>query len=188
MAAALTAVVITALTVGCTSNADESAPPTLTQANARQRIESYMMATLNALPRGVRLTLAPERLVEGRSADQLVQPMATAPCDGDLNDTTGPVKAQVVYYVSGIASGQADQYFTDVRKYWASQGWNVTETELAVQSIAATSDGYQLIVRHGNATDDGVGPDVLILGGTSPCFSRTATGTTSPLPTVVEQR
>ncbi|MFB7718183.1 hypothetical protein [Nocardia sp. NPDC056100] len=113
---------------------------------------------------------------------------ASAPCDGDPNDTTGPVKTQVVYYVSGIESGQADQYFTDVRKYWGSQRWNVTETELAVQSIAATSDGYQLIVRHGNAIDDGVGPDVLILGGTSPCFSRTATGTTTPLPTVVEQR
>ncbi|WP_330183197.1 hypothetical protein OHB26_05810 [Nocardia sp. NBC_01503] len=186
LAAALIAAMLVP-TAGCTSKATESDAPTLTESSARQRIESYLTATLNALPRGVRLTLTPDRLAEGRSADQLIQPMTAAPCDGDLNDTAGPVKTQVVYYVSGIPSGQAGQYLIAVRKYWADQRWNVTETELTVQSIAATSDGYQLIVRHGNATD-GVGTDVLIIGGTSPCYSRTAAGTTAPLPTVIEQQ
>ncbi|GAB4587067.1 hypothetical protein [Nocardia sp. IFM 10818] len=187
MIVALLAVTILIPTAGCVASDDESAPSTLTLPSARQRIEAYLTDTLNALPAGVRLTLIPERLAEGRSADELVKPMAAAPCDGDMNDTAGPVKTQVVYYVSGIPADHADQYFTQVKKYWVSRLWNMTETELTVQAIAATADGYQLFVRHGNATDDGVGDDVLILGGTSPCFLRSAT-TTAPLPTVIEQR
>ncbi|WP_306365686.1 hypothetical protein [Nocardia sp. CC227C] len=175
---------------GCASSDDEQPPsPVLTQVDARQRIEAYLTETLNALPTGVRLTLSPERLpAEGPSADEFPPPMAAAPCDGDMNDTAGPVKAQVLYYLSGIPSGQANQYYTKVMKYWVSRLWNVTETELTIQAMAATDDGYQLVVRHGNAAEDGVGEDVLILAGTSPCFPRTATAeSTVPLPARVEQ-
>lgn len=55
------------------------------------------------------------------------------------------------------------------------------------QANAVTHDGYLPGVILGKASDAN-SRDGLALAGTSPCFLNTATGTATPLPTIIEQR
>ncbi|MBF6106211.1 hypothetical protein IU500_19430 [Nocardia terpenica] len=141
-----------------------------------------MTDTLDTLPPGVKLTELPQQFPTDRSPQE-IQARPTVACSNDLNDTTGPVKAQVVYYISGIPAGKESDYYRSVIKAWQDKKWNVTEPQRSVEADAVTTDGYFLSVRHGG--DQGFADDTVGLAGVSTCFPKSATGTTSPLPTEI---
>ncbi len=163
-----------------------SSAPVLNEAAAQDRIRQYLTETLDALPPGTTLTAAPAR-ADGRTADPDLRDLPAAPCDGDLNNTTGPKKAQVWYWVTGIPAGKTGDYLTSIMRIWRDRLWNVTPIEPDVQANAVTHDGYLLIVARAKA-NDGTTQDELSLAGTSPCFPNSATGTATPLPTAINQR
>ncbi|MFE3187763.1 hypothetical protein ACFXHA_02065 [Nocardia sp. NPDC059240] len=158
----------------------------LTEATAQDRIRQYLTETLNALPPGAALS-APPSEVDGKKPEVDLRNLPAAPCDGDLNNITGPKKAQVWYWLTGVPVTKTADYFNDIVRIWRDRLWNVTPIKAGEQSNAVTTDGYLLAVILGKAsnTDSENG---LALAGTSPCFPNTATGTTTPLPVTIEQR
>lgn len=129
---------------------------------------------------------APPTEVDGKKPEVDLRNLPAAPCDGDLNDTTGPKKAQVWYWLQGVPSGRTGDYFNDIVRTWRDRLWNVTPIKPGEQANAVTNDGYLLGVILGKASDSN-SEDGLALAATSPCFPNTATGTATPLPTIIEQ-
>lgn len=158
----------------------------LNESVAQTTIQRYFTETLNALPAGVRLT-APASQGNGQKPDFDLANLPAVPCDGNPDNATGPRKAQVVYFITGIPEGKAGQYFDSVVRIWSDRMWQVWPIKPEEQSNAVTHDGYLLAVGRAPATN-GIGADGLSLAGTSPCFPPTATGTATPLPTAIEHR
>lgn len=183
-----------AVIVGCSSGDNPPAPSPATSAapavaqlsetSARDRIQHYLQETLDALPRGLRLTTTPEH--PGDVPPNLLRARPSLPCDGDLNNTTGPVKTQIQYWTSGIPNSQGAKYFDLIEQTWRDRGWPVTEPEPSIQASTSTPDGYTLITRKGSPFGQ-LGDDTLALAGISPCFTK-STESTVPLPPVIEQR
>lgn len=159
----------------------------LSEVTARDRIQSYLQETLDALPQGTRLTALPDKN-EGRVDENLLRASPLVQCDGDLNNTTGPVRVQVLYWISGVPTGQGQQIFDVIERNWRDRGWNVAEPEASIQATATTPDGYPLSVRQGSTVGK-LGDDIVYIAGISPCFPKSAVGTTTtPLPTVIAHR
>ncbi|WP_194832849.1 hypothetical protein [Nocardia sp. XZ_19_369] len=158
----------------------------LNESLAQTAIQRYLTETLNALPPGVSLS-APLTEANGQKVEFDLANLPAVPCDGNPDSTTGPKKAQVFYFITGIPKGKAAEYFNSVVRIWSDRLWQVWPIKPDEQSNAVTNDGYLLAVARAQA-GNGSGQDGLSLAGTSPCFPNTATGTATPLPTVIEHR
>ncbi|NQE87452.1 hypothetical protein [Nocardia terpenica] len=169
---------------GCSGHSPSSTGQ-LNETTARDKIQKYLTETLNALPPGVALTLPP-REPNGQKPEFDVANLGPAPCDGDPNDTTGPKKAQVWYFLTGVPAGKVGDYFTAVVHIWRDRLWQVWPMK-DTQSNTVTHDGYLLAVARFKNSDPNR-EDGLALAGTSPCFPNSATGTATPLPSSIEHR
>ncbi|WP_019930710.1 hypothetical protein [Nocardia sp. BMG111209] len=163
--------------IGCSDSKGEHVTTALTEAVARDQIIAYFTETLQALPAGVRLSLTP-----ANTDLTALDPSITVPCNDRSGDTSGPVQAQIAYWVVGVPNGQTSRYFGLIRDTWTGKGYRLAPQSDARRASTVTPDGYSLAVQ-----DAGKGDGSLSLSAGSPCFPESAKGTTAPQPTEIQR-
>lgn len=151
----------------------------LTEAAARDRINAYLLETLQALPAGVGLSRKPDNpdLANlGEGAAILV------PCNDSDRAADGPEQVQARYWVVGIPPGQNARYFELIRSIWTGRGYSLQQDADSLWAPVRTPDGYGLVVRYVSDKDHSVS----ITAG-SPCFPKSGEGTTTPQPTEIQR-
>jgi hypothetical protein len=151
----------------------------LTEAAARERITTYLLETLAALPPRVGLSRTPDNpnfatLTHGAAI--------TVPCNDSDLVTDGPVQAQIAYWVVGVPPGQTARYFDLIRDVWTRRGWALSPDADSRWAPVATPDGYGLNVQNARKGDGS-----LSITAGSPCFPKSGEGTTTPQPTELKR-
>jgi hypothetical protein len=149
----------------------------LTEAAARERITTYLLETLAALPPGVGLSRTPDN----PNLATLDEPVRVPCNDSDLV-TDGPVQVQIRYWVVGVPAGQTARYFELIRDVWTRRGWALSPDSDSRWAPVATPDGYGLNVQNARKGDGS-----LSIAAGSPCFPQSAEGTTTPQPTELKR-
>jgi hypothetical protein len=157
-----------------TAAMDES----LTEAKARERINTYLVETLKALPPSVGLSRTPDNPELGTLGNEAA---ISVPCTDGAPTPETPLQAQIGYWIVGIPSGQVQRYFSRIHEIWTGKGWKLSPESDARWATVVTPDGYSLTVQ-----DAGKGDGSLSLTAGSPCFPASAQGTTSPQPTEIK--
>lgn len=169
--------------VGCTHHNDNhkgvGVEPNLTEAAARERINTYLVETLKALPPGVGLSRKPDN---PNLAELGNEAAITVPCNDSDLVTDGPVQAQIGYWVIGVPPGDNARYFGLIRDSWTQRGWSLNPASDARWASVATPDGYSLSLK-----DAGKGDGSLSIVAGSPCFPTSGKGTTTPQPTEISR-
>ncbi|MFI5776955.1 hypothetical protein [Nocardia sp. NPDC051570] len=151
----------------------------LTEAAARDHINTLLVDTLRALQPGVSLSRKPDNPNLGAFGDEAA---ITVPCDDSDLRTDGPVQLQIRYWLVGVPLGQNTHYFDLIRDYWTSQGFRLHPGADSRSTPVITPDGYRL-----NVQDAGKGDGSLSIGAGSPCFPQSGKGTTTPQPTEIKR-
>ncbi|MBO0853407.1 MAG: hypothetical protein J2P18_06525 [Nocardia sp.] len=173
---ALAAVVV--LFAGCGNHKGDKGVPmntTVTESAARERITAYFLDTLRALPPGVGLSRTPQNPDLSAFKDDAA---ISVPCDDNNDDPRKPEQAQLAYWVVGVPAGQDSHYFELIRNYWTGRGFRLNPDSDSRWAAVWTQDGYSLSVKNA-----GKGDGSLSVGAGSPCFPKSAAGTTTPQPT-----
>jgi hypothetical protein len=168
-----TLLVFGSLIAGCDDH--KGVGMSLSEAGARERINTYFIDTLRALPAEVGLSLKPENRDLGA-----LSPGFAVPCNDRSGDTSGPVQVQIRYWVTGVPAGQTAHYFQLIRNVWTQRGYRPDPNPEPDWAAFRTSDGYGLVVQ-----DAGKGDGSLSISAGSPCFPESAQGATSPQPTLI---
>ncbi|MBO0853409.1 MAG: hypothetical protein J2P18_06535 [Nocardia sp.] len=93
----------------------------LTETIARERITTYLLETLAAMPPGVGLSWIPDNPDLGTAGPASA---GTVPCNDRDTETGGPEEVQISYWVTGVPPGQDARYFDLMRNFWTSRGWD----------------------------------------------------------------
>lgn len=169
--------------VGCTHHSDNrkgiGVETNLTEAAARERINTYFVDTLKALPAGVGLSLTPDNPHLGALGRESA---ITVPCNDSNLVTDSPVQAQIGYWVVGVPDGENTRYFGLIRDSWTQRGWSLNPASDPRWASVATPDGYSLAVQ-----DAGKGDGSLSITAGSPCFPQSGKGTSTPQPTEISR-
>lgn len=175
-------VAVAGLLTGCGNNKVDkgvAVDTTLTEAAARERITAYFLDTLRALPPGVGLSRVPQNPnLAALGEDAAI----SVPCDDNNDDPRKPEQAQLGYWVVGVPAGQDSHYFELIRNYWTGRGFRLNPDSTSRWAAVWTPDGYSLSVKNA-----GMGDGSLSLDSGSPCYPRSAKGTTSPQPTELKR-
>ncbi|KZM70450.1 hypothetical protein [Nocardia terpenica] len=162
------------LLTGCGKHKGAQMDSPLTEAAAREQINTYLLDTLEALPPGVGLSRTPDNPNLGTLGTGAAN---TVPCEDDNSNPDGPVQAQTSYWVVGVPRGQNDHYFQLIRDYWTGRGFHLHPGSDSRWAAVMTPDQYRL-----NVQDAGKGDGSLSIGAGSPCFPKAAKGTATPQP------
>ncbi|MFI5776264.1 hypothetical protein [Nocardia sp. NPDC051570] len=146
----------------------------LTEATARERINTYLLEALQALPPGAALSHQPDNPGLGAFGDEAA---ITVPCEDSDVHTGGPEQVQIRYWVVGIPAGRNAHYFEVVRDTWIGRGYRLESDVNSAWAPVRTPDGYGLVVRYVSAKEQS-----LSITAGSPCFPRANLGTTTPQP------
>ncbi len=145
---ALAAVVVTLVLGGCGGTApgkDDAMQPTLTRAQATERIKSYIKQTVAELPQTAKL--------------DLIGYVDSLPCGGDdwlAEETDGRVRVEYTYSIKGLTIADYPKHFDTVERYWESRGYRQRRFDkngLSVQMIHTDPDGFRLdLTTNGDGT------------------------------------
>lgn len=146
---------VAALVAGCGSSVDRN----LSDRKARAQVYEYLRRTLDALPKGVTLSLKAD-------VDRPSLPLGTTvSCSEDSTSGSTPADFSAAYWVNGIPNGKQAEYVDHMVRLWKSWGWTKRNQSDPEQSVFDSPDGYSLDV---NNADNG--PGGVSISGTSPCF------------------
>jgi hypothetical protein len=151
----------------------------LTEAAARERITTYLLETLAALPPGVGLSRTPDNPNLAAFGDEAA---ITVPCNDSDLVTDGPVQAQIAYWVVGVPTGQTARYFDLIRDVWTRRGWALRPDSDSRWAPVLIPDGYVLTL-----LDARKGDGSLSITAGSPCFPQSGVGTTTPQPSELKR-
>ncbi|WP_024800132.1 hypothetical protein [Nocardia sp. BMG51109] len=175
-------IAVMAMLTGCGGESNDKGvqvDSSLTEATARERINTYLSETLQALPPGVGLSRTPDNPnlgILGAGA------ATTVPCEDSNVDTDGAVQLQIRYWVVGIPLGEGGHYFELIRNVWSQRGFLLNPASDSRWAAVMTPDQYRL-----NVQDAGQGDGSLSMGAGSPCFPESGEGTTTPQPTEIRR-
>lgn len=160
----------------CTSTKGNDVNPSLTEETARVHLIDYFRETLTSLPKFVSLALEPA--APGDAAKYNAG--TAAPCDDKDKSGSGPVNLGLNYWVHGVAPAENAECFHKVVQIWRDWKWHIEEDSTSgfLRGRATSPENYSLTV-----IDNGFGGLSII--GSSPCFPRTAAGTSTPQPSTV---
>ncbi|MFD7841359.1 hypothetical protein ACFV4K_00265 [Nocardia sp. NPDC059764] len=149
----------------------------LTESTARDRINAYLLESLQGLPPSVSYSITSDNSYLG----VMHTPSLTVPCD-DRGHADGSEVVQLSYWVVGVPTGQNAQYFELIRNAWTARGWTLQSDADSRWAPVHTPDGYVLVLQYAPAQDHS-----LSITAGSPCFPRAAAGTTAPPPTEIKR-
>lgn len=175
--AAISAAVVLASVVACSSNGGGSVNESLTSDDARDRTTEYFEQSLAALPPGARLDrVHPDLPSSGVGFGGF------KPCYDSNTITDGPQYFGASYWVVDGGDGRAGLKALVTR--WNEWGWTVEDATVDGGNSArgASSDDYRLTVK---TSTNGF----LSLSGSSPCFPfENGTDLDAQAPGTIEQR
>ncbi|MEC3957119.1 hypothetical protein VMT65_29075 [Nocardia sp. CDC153] len=149
--------------------------PSLTESTARDRLNAYLLESLQGLPPGVSYSIASDNQYLGN----MHTPSLTVPCDEHGN---GSEVLQLSYWIIGVPAGQNTQYFDLIRNAWTARGWTLQQDADSRWAPVHTPDGYSLVLQYAPAQDHS-----LSVTAGSPCFPKAAGSTAAPQPTEIKR-
>jgi hypothetical protein len=150
----------------------------LSEVKARDRMNTYLIETLKALPPSVGLSRVPDNPNLGALENDEIADVVPCTDGAALNGT--PLQAGISYWLVGVPAGQGQEYFTRIHTIWTQRGWKLNSQSDARWATVTTPDGYSLTVQ-----DAGKGDGSLNIAAGSPCFPASAKGGASPPPTAI---
>ncbi|WP_297625319.1 hypothetical protein [Nocardia sp.] len=151
--------------------------PSLTESTARDRLNTYLLDSLQGLSPGLSYSITSDNHYLG----VMHTPSLRVPCDDDGQHGSGSV-LQVSYWFVGVPKGQNAQYFEQIRSAWTARGWTLQKDADERWAPVHTPDGYVLVLQYAPSQDQS-----LSVTAGSPCFPKAVGDTTAPQPTEIKR-